>query len=160
MLGKRHFITASSDKRTYFNYWYATGTNCEAPIFPPSFCSAALTLPSAACIFELPHAGRLLIPQPCRRHGYSHHRRSEGAHRVRLDPHSSPIGHTMLTLTCRSLPADEIPIKLRCANCSKLAFNAFRLPCCEQAICETCTMLRDFLPSFDSVTDRKRSRPV
>jgi hypothetical protein len=38
----------------------------------------------------------------------------------------------------RSLAPDEIPIKLRCAICSKLAVNAYRLPCCEQAICESC----------------------
>ncbi|RFU30747.1 hypothetical protein B7463_g5591, partial [Scytalidium lignicola] len=37
-----------------------------------------------------------------------------------------------------SLTQEEIPIKLRCAICSRLAVNAFRLPCCEQAICETC----------------------
>ncbi|KAF7888913.1 hypothetical protein EAF00_009213 [Botryotinia globosa] len=37
-----------------------------------------------------------------------------------------------------SLSQDEIPIKLRCAICSKLAVNAFRMPCCDQAICETC----------------------
>jgi hypothetical protein len=37
-----------------------------------------------------------------------------------------------------SLPQDDIPAKLRCAICSKLAVNAFRLPCCEQAICESC----------------------
>ncbi|OHE95646.1 pre-mRNA-splicing factor 38B [Colletotrichum orchidophilum] len=37
-----------------------------------------------------------------------------------------------------SLAPDDIPIKLRCASCSKPAVNAFRLPCCEQAICETC----------------------
>ncbi|TVY39289.1 hypothetical protein LSUB1_G004733 [Lachnellula subtilissima] len=37
-----------------------------------------------------------------------------------------------------SLTQDEIPIKLRCAICSRLAVNAFRLPCCEQAICESC----------------------
>ncbi|OBT90149.1 hypothetical protein VE02_00970, partial [Pseudogymnoascus sp. 03VT05] len=37
-----------------------------------------------------------------------------------------------------SLSQDDIPIKLRCAICSKLAMNAFRLPCCEQAICEDC----------------------
>lgn len=37
-----------------------------------------------------------------------------------------------------SLSQDDIPIKLRCAICSKLAVNAFRLPCCEQAICENC----------------------
>lgn len=39
---------------------------------------------------------------------------------------------------CSSLSQDDIPAKLRCAICSKLAVNAFRLPCCEQAICETC----------------------
>ena len=33
---------------------------------------------------------------------------------------------------------DEIPIKLRCAACNKLANNAFRMPCCDQSICETC----------------------
>lgn len=37
-----------------------------------------------------------------------------------------------------SLSQDDIPAKLRCAICSKLAVNAFRLPCCEQAICEGC----------------------
>ncbi|KAF4591639.1 pre-mRNA-splicing factor 38B [Ophiocordyceps camponoti-floridani] len=37
-----------------------------------------------------------------------------------------------------SLSPDDIPIKLRCAICSKLAINAFRLPCCDQAICEHC----------------------
>ncbi|KAK0630603.1 hypothetical protein B0T17DRAFT_460539, partial [Bombardia bombarda] len=38
----------------------------------------------------------------------------------------------------RSLVQEDIPAKLRCAICSKLAVNAFRLPCCEQAICEDC----------------------
>ncbi|KAF9891646.1 hypothetical protein FE257_003658 [Aspergillus nanangensis] len=37
-----------------------------------------------------------------------------------------------------SLAQDEIPFKLRCATCNNLAVNAFRLPCCDQAICETC----------------------
>ncbi|KAI0013717.1 hypothetical protein F4779DRAFT_562939 [Xylariaceae sp. FL0662B] len=37
-----------------------------------------------------------------------------------------------------SLTQAELPTKLRCAICSKLAVNAFRLPCCETAICETC----------------------
>ncbi|CAM1502922.1 Fc.00g076980.m01.CDS01 [Cosmosporella sp. VM-42] len=37
-----------------------------------------------------------------------------------------------------SLAPDDIPIKLRCAICSRLAVNAYRLPCCDQAICETC----------------------
>ncbi|KAL4941288.1 hypothetical protein BDV06DRAFT_5432 [Aspergillus oleicola] len=37
-----------------------------------------------------------------------------------------------------SLTQDEIPFKLRCAICNKLAVNAFKLPCCDQAICENC----------------------
>ncbi|KAJ5845863.1 hypothetical protein N7534_009532 [Penicillium rubens] len=37
-----------------------------------------------------------------------------------------------------TLVQDEIPFKLRCAICNKLAVNAFRLPCCDQSICETC----------------------
>ncbi|KAL4920113.1 hypothetical protein BDW62DRAFT_22749 [Aspergillus aurantiobrunneus] len=46
-----------------------------------------------------------------------------------------------------SLTQDEIPFKLRCAICNKLAVNAFRLPCCEQAICENCqTSLPDTCP--------------
>ncbi|OAX84904.1 hypothetical protein ACJ72_00726 [Emergomyces africanus] len=40
-----------------------------------------------------------------------------------------------------SLSQDEIPFKLRCAICNKLAINAFRLPCCDQAICENCQAL-------------------
>lgn len=38
-----------------------------------------------------------------------------------------------------TLPQGEIPFKLRCAICNNLAVNAFRLPCCDQAVCETCT---------------------
>ncbi|KAI2465898.1 hypothetical protein F4781DRAFT_372840 [Annulohypoxylon bovei var. microspora] len=37
-----------------------------------------------------------------------------------------------------SLTPAELPTKLRCAVCSKLAVNAFRLPCCETAICDKC----------------------
>ena len=37
-----------------------------------------------------------------------------------------------------SLSQEEVPIKLRCAICSKLAVNTYKLPCCEQAICEKC----------------------
>ncbi|KAL8933178.1 MAG: hypothetical protein Q9216_006487, partial [Gyalolechia sp. 2 TL-2023] len=37
-----------------------------------------------------------------------------------------------------SLAMDDIPVKLRCAACNKLALNAFRTPCCDQSICETC----------------------
>ncbi|RMJ25306.1 hypothetical protein PHISP_03838 [Aspergillus sp. HF37] len=46
-----------------------------------------------------------------------------------------------------TLPQDEIPFKLRCATCNKLAVNAFRLPCCDQAVCENCqTSLPDTCP--------------
>ncbi|KAJ6114006.1 hypothetical protein N7523_007323 [Penicillium sp. IBT 18751x] len=46
-----------------------------------------------------------------------------------------------------TLSPDEIPFKLRCAICSKLAVNAFRLPCCDQSICEACqTSLIDTCP--------------
>ncbi|KAI1268245.1 hypothetical protein F5Y18DRAFT_374390 [Xylariaceae sp. FL1019] len=37
-----------------------------------------------------------------------------------------------------SLVQDDLPTKLRCAICSKLAVNAYRLPCCETAICQNC----------------------
>lgn len=40
-----------------------------------------------------------------------------------------------------SLTEDDIPTKLRCAICSKLAVNAFKLPCCEQLIDENCEYL-------------------
>ncbi|KAL9592909.1 MAG: hypothetical protein Q9179_006257 [Wetmoreana sp. 5 TL-2023] len=33
---------------------------------------------------------------------------------------------------------DDIPVKLRCAACNKLAVNAFRTPCCDQSVCESC----------------------
>ena len=33
---------------------------------------------------------------------------------------------------------EDIPIKLRCAACNRLANNAFRMPCCDQSICEDC----------------------
>ncbi|KAK1777281.1 hypothetical protein QBC45DRAFT_305030, partial [Copromyces sp. CBS 386.78] len=43
-----------------------------------------------------------------------------------------------------SLSPEDIPAKLKCAICSRLAANAFRLPCCEQTICEDC---RSTLPT-------------
>ncbi|KAJ5777611.1 hypothetical protein N7520_000857 [Penicillium odoratum] len=49
-----------------------------------------------------------------------------------VDP---PAGLMDITST---IPQDEIPMKLRCAICNMLAVNAFRLPCCDQSICETC----------------------
>lgn len=52
---------------------------------------------------------------------------------------SKPSSGQGLTVTdSRSLGPDDIPAKLRCAICSKLAVNSFRLPCCDQAICEDC----------------------
>ncbi|KAJ5988130.1 hypothetical protein N7481_003340 [Penicillium waksmanii] len=52
-----------------------------------------------------------------------------------------------LTDLYSTLSQDEIPFKLRCAICNKLAVNAFRLPCCDQSICEACqTSLSDTCP--------------
>jgi hypothetical protein len=34
---------------------------------------------------------------------------------------------------------EVVPTKLRCAICDKVAFNAFKLPCCDQNICGNCT---------------------
>ncbi|KAJ5102515.1 hypothetical protein N7532_003044 [Penicillium argentinense] len=52
-----------------------------------------------------------------------------------------------LTSVASTLSPDEIPSKLRCAICNKLAVNAFRLPCCDQSICEACqTTLVDTCP--------------
>lgn len=57
---------------------------------------------------------------------YAHHLEAPPSYDAEADNHPS------------SLPQDEVPIKLRCAICSKLAVNAFRTPCCEQMICENC----------------------
>ncbi|KAL9100101.1 MAG: hypothetical protein Q9163_004491 [Psora crenata] len=42
------------------------------------------------------------------------------------------------TEIAESLTLEEIPIKLRCATCNKLAQDAVRLPCCDQNICGDC----------------------
>ncbi|KAF8534728.1 hypothetical protein BDD12DRAFT_895239 [Trichophaea hybrida] len=52
--------------------------------------------------------------------------------------------------TQNPVPLPEIPVKLRCNICSGLARGAVRLPCCEQAICETC---RANLPNVCPVCD-------
>ena len=44
-----------------------------------------------------------------------------------------------------ALTLEEIPIKLRCAGCNKIAINAFRMPCCDQSLCETCMLTWDTL---------------
>ncbi|KAI1333794.1 hypothetical protein F5Y15DRAFT_404015 [Xylariaceae sp. FL0016] len=48
-----------------------------------------------------------------------------------------PLEPALLELA-DSLTQGELPTKLRCAICSKLAVNSFRLPCCETAICDSC----------------------
>lgn len=65
---------------------------------------------------------------------------------VRISPSSVlPVPQDNKLTVQSTLTQDEIPFKLRCAICNKLAVNAFRLPCCEQAICETCE-----LPCFET----------
>ena len=54
---------------------------------------------------------------------------------------------------CSTIAPDDIPFKLRCAICSKLAVNAFRLPCCDQSICETCKHDPSFAPSHALITN-------
>jgi hypothetical protein len=33
---------------------------------------------------------------------------------------------------------NEVPFRLRCAICDRLAVNAYQLPCCEETICDSC----------------------
>ncbi|OKL60421.1 hypothetical protein UA08_03975 [Talaromyces atroroseus] len=62
---------------------------------------------------------------------------------------STELSQSLLDIIS-SLAQDDIPFKLRCAICNKLAINAFRLPCCDQAICESCqTSLPDSCPVCD-----------
>ncbi|QDS75058.1 hypothetical protein FKW77_006578 [Venturia effusa] len=44
----------------------------------------------------------------------------------------------LATELSKTLSEDEVPVKLRCAVCNKLAVNAFRFICCEQNICDHC----------------------
>jgi hypothetical protein len=46
--------------------------------------------------------------------------------------------HTSAHMSSSSLLPTEIPIKLRCATCSNLAVNAFKLQCCDSSICHHC----------------------
>ena len=70
-----------------------------------------------------------------------------------------PAGSTLLTQDSRSLTMEEIPIKLRCAACNKLAVNAFRLPCCEQSICENCMAILVSLGE-DTTLETHETNPV
>jgi hypothetical protein len=54
---------------------------------------------------------------------------------------STPRLQFRVTDDSSPVPLPEIPVKLRCNICSGLARGAVRLPCCEQAICETCGTL-------------------
>lgn len=45
----------------------------------------------------------------------------------------------ILTEASSLTDAEVVPTKLRCAICDKVAFNAFKLPCCDQNICGNCT---------------------
>ncbi|KAL8665770.1 MAG: hypothetical protein Q9168_007628 [Polycauliona sp. 1 TL-2023] len=45
---------------------------------------------------------------------------------------------SLLAEIAESLTMDDIPVKLRCAACNRLATNAFRTPCCDQSVCENC----------------------
>ncbi|KAK5118335.1 hypothetical protein LTR62_002848 [Meristemomyces frigidus] len=38
-----------------------------------------------------------------------------------------------------SLALDDVPAKLRCANCNKLCIEGVKLPCCDQNICGPCS---------------------
>lgn len=38
----------------------------------------------------------------------------------------------------RSFDIQEIPEKLRCANCNHLAVDGVKLPCCDSGICLPC----------------------
>ena len=67
--------------------------------------------------------------------GYCEVSNTIGDHRFNL----TMCGGSLCYRWISSLTQDEIPFKLRCAICNKLAVNAFRLPCCDQAICENCT---------------------
>ncbi|KAI9671005.1 MAG: hypothetical protein M1831_005090 [Alyxoria varia] len=44
----------------------------------------------------------------------------------------------------RTLPAEQIPVKFRCATCNQLAVDAAKLPCCSQVVCGPC---QEELPS-------------
>lgn len=55
--------------------------------------------------------------------------------------------HSCLLLY-RTLSEDEVPVKLRCAVCNKLAVNAFRFICCEQNICDDCTCFQRIVPMY------------
>ena len=37
-----------------------------------------------------------------------------------------------------SVKREDVPVKLQCASCSQININAFKLPCCAQAVCEKC----------------------
>lgn len=63
------------------------------------------------------------------------------------------VAHLLWT---RPLTMEEIPVKLRCAACNQLANNAFRMPCCDQSICESCEHHVNCLIAYSRSADGKR----
>ena len=62
---------------------------------------------------------------------------------------SMPCVHAVALSICTnrvfsSLAPSDIPFKLRCAVCNKLATDAFKLPCCDQSLCSNCTSKSSF----------------
>ena len=53
--------------------------------------------------------------------------------------------HNMLSddllKTDSSLDPTKIPTKLHCPSCDKFLYNGYKLPCCDQSVCETCESL-------------------
>lgn len=130
---KLHFTaTTANSKWSNIKHFFSTNyPSLNYAITARTFIFAISVLPRCS-------HGRTVQPG-CRRHGLVHFWGSGWAHTVWWRIFWNGNTHIQkLTGFWSSLSPDDIPIKLRCAICSKLAVNAFRLPCCEQAICETC----------------------
>ena len=53
------------------------------------------------------------------------------------------VGFSYLSLSAlinrsSSLSLDEVPTRLRCVHCNRMALYASKLPCCDQNMCENC----------------------
>ena len=42
---------------------------------------------------------------------------------------------------CSSLSLDEVPTRLRCVHCNRMALYASKLPCCDQNMCDNCKFI-------------------